>query len=45
MVILEREPDNQYDRWAIRVDNARGVKVGHLPRKLVCHVSRPRLAS
>lgn len=30
------------DRYAIRVDNVRGVKVGHLPRVLVCHVSRAR---
>lgn len=39
MVILVREPENPYDRWAIRVDNVRNVKVGHLPRKLVCFVS------
>lgn len=41
MVELLREPDNPYDRWAIRVDNVRGVKVGHLPRVLVCHVRAP----
>lgn len=27
------------DKWAIRVDNVRGVKVGHLPARLACHVS------
>ncbi|EFN54350.1 hypothetical protein CHLNCDRAFT_135608 [Chlorella variabilis] len=39
MVTLIREPDNPYDGWAIRVDNVRNVKVGHLPRVLVCHLS------
>ncbi|KAI7841955.1 hypothetical protein COHA_004482 [Chlorella ohadii] len=39
MVELVREPDNQYDNWAIRVDNVRGQKVGHLPRVLVCHLA------
>jgi len=39
MVTLIREPENPYDHWAVRVDNVRGEKVGHLPRVLVCHVS------
>ncbi|GAB4821905.1 hypothetical protein N2152v2_008951 [Parachlorella kessleri] len=39
MVTLTREPNNSYDRWAIRVDNVRGVMVGHLPAKLVCHLA------
>ena len=33
------DPPRRYEEWAIRVDNVRGVKVGHLPRVLVCHVS------
>ena len=39
MVVLVREPDNPYDRWAVRVDNVRGEKVGHLPRTLVMHLA------
>lgn len=39
MVILEREQNNVYDHWAIRVDNVRGQRVGHLPRTLVAHLS------
>ena len=39
MVLLVREPENAYDGWAVRVDNVEHVKVGHLPRVLVCHVS------
>lgn len=39
MVVLTREPHNPYDEWAVRVDNVRGSKVGHLPRKLVCHLA------
>ena len=39
MVLLVREPENAYDAWAVRVDNVEHVKVGHLPRVLVCHVS------
>ena len=34
-VSLEREPDNAHDPRAIRVENARFKRVGHLPRKLV----------
>ena len=32
MVVLSREPNNQYDRNAIRVDNVRGNQIGHIPR-------------
>lgn len=39
MVILQREADNPYDRWAVRVDNVRGQRVGHLPRTLVMHIA------
>eukprot|EP00198_Chlamydomonas_reinhardtii_P009660 XP_001698997.1 SWI/SNF2 superfamily protein [Chlamydomonas reinhardtii] len=33
MVLLIREPNNTYDRWAIRVDNIRGDKIGHISRE------------
>lgn len=39
MVLLIREPHNPYDRWAIRVDNARNEKVGHIPRTVVMRIS------
>lgn len=29
---LVREPDNQYDSRAIRIDDAAGVKIGYVPR-------------
>ncbi|KAJ0162501.1 Helicase-like transcription factor [Colletotrichum tanaceti] len=35
LVICLREPNNQYDRNAIRVCNVIGVQIGHLPRKVV----------
>ncbi|CAG8574439.1 3522_t:CDS:2 [Paraglomus brasilianum] len=31
-VIFSREPDNNYDRFAIRADNMYGEQVGYLPR-------------
>ena len=31
---LEREPDNPYDGWAIRVFDERGKRVGFIPRAL-----------
>ncbi|KAL4909429.1 hypothetical protein BDW74DRAFT_80961 [Aspergillus multicolor] len=33
-VVLKREPSNQYDRNAIRVDNVMGAQVGHIPRTM-----------
>ncbi|KXZ51801.1 hypothetical protein GPECTOR_11g243 [Gonium pectorale] len=33
MVLLIREPNNPYDKWAIRVDNIRGEKIGHISRE------------
>ncbi len=33
MVVLRREPNNPYDRNAIRVDNLAGFKVGHIQAK------------
>ncbi|KAL5485063.1 ARC19 [Sanghuangporus weigelae] len=38
-VRLERQPHNQYDRWAIRVGNIAGTQVGHLPRNVVSRLS------
>ncbi|KAM0563595.1 hypothetical protein ACHAPJ_001319 [Fusarium lateritium] len=34
-VVCKREPNNQYDENAIRVDNVVGEQIGHLPRKTV----------
>ncbi|KAJ6444437.1 SNF2 family domain-containing protein [Purpureocillium lavendulum] len=34
-VICRREPQNQHDRNAIRVDNVMHQQIGHLPRKVV----------
>ncbi|KPM39771.1 hypothetical protein AK830_g6775 [Neonectria ditissima] len=34
MVLARREPQNQYDPNAIRVDNVVGDQIGHLPRKV-----------
>ncbi|KAH6996387.1 SNF2 family N-terminal domain-containing protein [Ilyonectria sp. MPI-CAGE-AT-0026] len=33
-VLCRREPQNQYDRNAIRVDNVVNDQIGHLPRKI-----------
>ena len=38
-VNLEREPDNTYDQWAVRVENGRFEGVGHLPRRVVAWLS------
>jgi SWI/SNF-related matrix-associated actin-dependent regulator of chromatin subfamily A3 len=34
MVVLSREPNNQYDSNAIRVNNVRGELIGHIPRTI-----------
>ncbi|GBF96868.1 helicase-like transcription factor [Raphidocelis subcapitata] len=39
LVGFVREPNNPYDRWAVRVENIRGEKVGHLPRVLVQYIA------
>ncbi|CAI5534475.1 unnamed protein product [Closterium sp. Naga37s-1] len=39
MVRLIREPNNAYDRNAIRVDNIRGQEVGHVEAKMACHLA------
>ncbi|KAH7165543.1 SNF2 family N-terminal domain-containing protein [Dactylonectria macrodidyma] len=38
-VLCRREPQNQYDRDAIRVDNVFGHQIGHLPRKVAAKIS------
>ncbi|EFY99008.2 SNF2 family domain-containing protein [Metarhizium robertsii ARSEF 23] len=35
VVLCRREPANQYDRNAIRIDNVMYQQIGHLPRKVV----------
>jgi SWI/SNF-related matrix-associated actin-dependent regulator of chromatin subfamily A3 len=39
MVVLTREPHNEYDANAIRVDNVRGEKVGHIPRQMAANLA------
>ncbi|KAH8198118.1 hypothetical protein TruAng_007695 [Truncatella angustata] len=39
LVLLQREPNNQYDRNAIRVNNVMGQQIGHLPRNLVAKLA------
>jgi len=36
MVSLERQPQNQYDRNAVKVSNVLGAQVGHLKKELAC---------
>jgi SWI/SNF-related matrix-associated actin-dependent regulator of chromatin subfamily A3 len=38
-VVLKREPQNQYDRNAIRVDNVMGAQVGHIPRNMAAKLA------
>lgn len=33
-VMVKREPSNQHDSNAIRIDNVQGTQIGHLPRQL-----------
>ena len=33
MVSLQREPNNRYDKNALRVDNVFGLQVGHIKRE------------
>lgn len=39
MVVLNREPTNQYDSNAIRVDNVRGDQIGHIPRAMAAKLA------
>ena len=41
MVKMVREPNNPYDRQAVRVDNVVGEKVGHLSRQVAAVVRLP----
>ncbi|KAL4819445.1 SNF2 family N-terminal domain-containing protein [Aspergillus spinulosporus] len=38
-VVLKREPHNQYDRNAIRVDNVMGTQIGHIPRNIAAKLA------
>ncbi|KAL5003162.1 SNF2 family N-terminal domain-containing protein [Aspergillus recurvatus] len=38
-VVLKREPHNQYDRNAIRVDNVMGAQIGHIPRNMAAKLA------
>ncbi|KAJ5197302.1 hypothetical protein N7449_007781 [Penicillium cf. viridicatum] len=38
-VIINRDPNNQYDRNAIRVDNVMGAQVGHIPRQMAAKLA------
>ncbi|KAJ5626869.1 hypothetical protein N7528_004296 [Penicillium herquei] len=38
-VILRREPRNQYDRNAIRVDNIMGAQIGHIGRNIAAKLA------
>ncbi|KAL4890056.1 SNF2 family N-terminal domain-containing protein [Aspergillus ambiguus] len=39
-VILKREPSNQYDSNAIRVDNVMGAQIGHIPRNMASKLAK-----
>jgi SWI/SNF-related matrix-associated actin-dependent regulator of chromatin subfamily A3 len=39
MVILQREPNNQYDSNAIQVMNVRGQQIGHIPRTVASNLA------
>ncbi|KAK0718081.1 RAD5-like protein [Lasiosphaeria miniovina] len=39
LVTCKREPSNQYDRNAIRVDNVFGVQAGHVPRSIAAKLA------
>ncbi|KAL5342935.1 SNF2 family N-terminal domain-containing protein [Aspergillus crustosus] len=39
-VVLKREPQNKYDRNAIRVDNVMGDQVGHIPKNMAAKLAR-----
>ncbi|USP79733.1 Putative SWI/SNF-related matrix-associated actin-dependent regulator of chromatin subfamily A member 3-like 1 [Curvularia clavata] len=39
-VVLRREPHNQYDSNAIRVDNVQGEQIGHIPRLLAAKLAK-----
>ena len=38
-VMAQREPHNQYDRNAIRINNVQGNQIGHIPRQLAAKLA------
>ncbi|KAF8241560.1 hypothetical protein K440DRAFT_641993 [Wilcoxina mikolae CBS 423.85] len=38
-VLFRREPNNAYDRNAIRINNVNGVQIGHVPRHLAARLA------
>lgn len=40
-VVVRREPANQYDSNAIRIDNVMGQQIGHAPKQQVRHIGPP----
>jgi SWI/SNF-related matrix-associated actin-dependent regulator of chromatin subfamily A3 len=39
LVLVRREPNNQYDRNAIQVLNVRGEQIGHIPRTIAAKIA------
>ena len=39
-VLIRREPSNQYDRNAIRIDNVQREQIGHIPRQVAAKLAR-----
>jgi len=39
-VVLKREPENQYDPNAIRVDNVMGAQIGHIGRQVAAKLAK-----
>ena len=39
-VLIRREPSNQYDGNAIRIDNVQRAQIGHLPRQIAAKLAR-----
>lgn len=38
-ILIKREPTNQYDQNAIRVDNVAGEQIGHIPRQMAAKLA------
>ncbi|KKY25618.1 putative snf2 family helicase [Phaeomoniella chlamydospora] len=38
-ILIEREPNNQYDRNAIRIDNVGGTQIGHIGRNIAAKLA------
>lgn len=39
-ILIRREPTNQYDSNAIRVDNVRSQQIGHIPRQMAAKLAK-----